>query len=268
MDAPRFVTLTIRNKDRSLKECTDHLVESFRRLRRHEDWKDRVAGGIWTIEIKQGKKEGTWHVHLHMLVDGKYYEQSALSLAWLQATGDSSICHITKVNSAKSAANYIAKYVAKPGDFSMFTQSEILDFARAMKGRRLLGTFGTSHSLKLEEAEPTVEAPTETARISANKLRNLETTGFVPAMRACDILERCGGYWAASVGRTKSETTPRVTESELVELGELITAAAIHVECLLSEQESVSVKESGPEVEEPQYCQLKLKEDWLMSPYR
>jgi len=268
MDAPRFLTLTVQNDGRTLKQCTDHLVESFRRLRRQNDWKDRVDGGIWTIEIKQGKRQGTWHVHLHMLIDGRYYDQAALSDAWLQATGDSTIVHITKVNSAKNAANYIAKYVAKPGDFAKFAAEEIIDFASAMKGRRLLGTFGTAHALRIEAAEETEPAPTETARISANKVRMLESLGFVPAMTACEILQRCGGFWAAAIGRSKPLDAEKPSPADLIVLGELISACALHVECMNHEQTDHATAADSAKIEEPDVYQLSLTEDWLASPYR
>lgn len=200
MKSIRFMTLTKLSTDLTLLACLIALMDGFRELRRSDVWKRNVVGGMWAIEIKPGRKEGTWNVHLHLLVDGSYFPQDQLSDAWLKATGDSKIVDIRKVNSTAGAANYVTKYVSKPGDFNKFSDEEIIDYARSVKGRRMFGSFGNLHAQADKEPEPETVATDSGASISAHTLCKFADSGNVNAIKAVELLKRCGGYWSACVG--------------------------------------------------------------------
>lgn len=199
MRSIRFVTLTIENKERSLTQCVDHLVASFRELRRGEVWKKHVVGGVWVIEVKQGRKEGTWHAHLHMLVDGVFFTQSTLADEWNRVTGDSQIVHIRKVHTTEGVANYVTKYVSKPCDFNAMSDEEIAIYAESMKGRRMMGTIGKLHAAKIEEEIVNVVDANAGVWISARKLLQLAADGNALARGTIDLCSRLGGLLSRAV---------------------------------------------------------------------
>lgn len=219
MDSKRFVTLTIMSEGKTCKQASTDATNGFRELRRSKFWKEHVTAGIWTKEPKPGTKEGTWNVHLHMIIDGKYMPQRDLSAAWLQATGDSYIVDIRKIHDDKGAANYISKYIGKPGNFSRWSQTEIVDYAKAFKGERMLGTFGKLHSpAKLDEKTPEAEQLSDRS-ISAHKLMQLASETIPYAITAVEILSRMGGFYSACVCAQPPLDKVKISEIDLATLG-------------------------------------------------
>ena len=153
MDAPKLLTLTIVSSDRSLSEQILHLKESFARLRRHKNWKKHVAGGVATFEITFNRKRQQWHPHLHAIIDSTYWNKLEIRSAWEQATGDSSIIDIRKVNSKAGAASYIAKYVSKSNNAAEFPDERIAEWASEVRSLRFFTTFGSMHALKIEDPD-------------------------------------------------------------------------------------------------------------------
>lgn len=143
MDAPRFLTLTLKHDHtRTLKATIEKLFDSFRRLRQDKRWKARVTAGVWVLEVTPGKSADGWHAHIHSVIDGTYYPQSELSIDWAKATGGSMIVDIRRVNSRSEAAKYIGAYVGKGNNIESWTDDQITDYAAGIFRRRTLGTFG------------------------------------------------------------------------------------------------------------------------------
>jgi Replication protein len=148
----RFVTLTLRPISDSLSDCLNHLLQSFTRLREAKAWSDKVTAGAYTIEITRGKAGSHWHVHLHALVIGSYIDQADLSEAWQRASRGSRIVDVREVKDHDRGVYYVAKYAAKG-----FSQSVVLNHdwlsecVCALRGRRLLGTFGEWRNRRLED---------------------------------------------------------------------------------------------------------------------
>ena len=109
----KLITLTTRHSDTPLSDQVSDLKKLFRRLRQRKLWLRHVTHGIAVIEITYNQKEKRWHPHLHVICKSSYIEQGHLSQAWLSITGDSQICDIREVKTARGAAGYVAKYVAK-----------------------------------------------------------------------------------------------------------------------------------------------------------
>lgn len=148
----RLVTLTLRCNTLSLSDQLDRLYACFGQLRRRAWWKANVEGGAAFCEIKLGKFSDKWHVHMHILVHGSYLDQKKLSTEWLACTGDSSVVHVTLVKDLGDACRYVAKYVTKPLDHTVFANTETLDEALlSLKGRRLCLTFGEWRGKPLRE---------------------------------------------------------------------------------------------------------------------
>lgn len=150
-----FITLTLGgNSDESLRDKLDRLYAGFRALRQLPLFQRRVRGGVAFLEVKHSGKR--WHPHLHLLADGDYLDQAALSDMWRAITGDSWIVDIRRVRDANKATSYVAKYASKPMSNSFAGSHDLLcEAIRALKGRRLVLTFGKFHGekLKLSEAE-------------------------------------------------------------------------------------------------------------------
>ncbi len=151
-NAPRFLTLTIAADGGALSSRLDHLMTSYRKLRRSRAWQAHFSGGVATVEVKRNLDSGNWHVHLHAIVEGEFWAQREISDAWRDATGDSFIVDIRAVHDRDECAKYIAKYISKAADLYAWPDAAIREFAIAMAGRRLLMTFGQSHGRVLDEA--------------------------------------------------------------------------------------------------------------------
>jgi len=139
----RFITLTLAADLLPLADRLDRLYGAFRKLRRSGWWRDCCPDGLATVEIKWNVKSANWHPHLHILCRSSYVAQDQLSLEWHKATGDSYIVDVRLVNSPGEVANYVSKYIAKPGSNSVYRIPDRLqEMIRALHGRRLLLCFG------------------------------------------------------------------------------------------------------------------------------
>ena len=159
LTAPRFLTLTLKNNESSLKHQVTFLQQSFSKLRNRAYWKKNVTGGIWFLEVKRGKNSEQWHPHLHILLDGNYMEQGRLSALWELVTFGSPIIYITRISDVDHAAFYVAKYSAKPAVLKNMPLSDRMETIEALFRKRLCGTFGTAKCVTL--TPPKIETDTE-----------------------------------------------------------------------------------------------------------
>lgn len=144
----RFLTLTLKKDDRGLKERLDDLLGSFSKLRAMKVWRDTVTAGAYFVEITRGEAGDFWHVHVHALITGQYLVQHSLSEAWKKASKGSFIADIRAVHDVPQRVGYVAKYATKGVDHDVIMDPAALAEAiRALKGRRLLGTFGLWRNL-------------------------------------------------------------------------------------------------------------------------
>jgi hypothetical protein len=149
LTAPRFLTLTLKNNESSLKHQVAFLQQSFSKLRNRAYWKKNVTGGIWFLEVKRGKNSEQWHPHLHILLDGNYMEQGRLSALWELVTFGSPIIYITRISDVEHAAFYVAKYSSKPAVLQNMPLADRMETITALFRKRLCGTFGTAKSITL-----------------------------------------------------------------------------------------------------------------------
>lgn len=147
----RLITLTVRHRAEPLEELMTKLEDSFKKLRRSRVWRTSVNGGAAFLEVK---KVNGWHPHLHIIVQGNWMDHKALSEAWLKATGDSSIVDIRFVRDTLKTSSYVAKYASKPLDTSVvLNRTSLVESIHALKGRKLITTFGTWRKVKLTDKE-------------------------------------------------------------------------------------------------------------------
>lgn len=151
----RLITLTLRISERTLKQDVDRLYAAFVKLRRRATWRATQAGGVYFVEIKRRRGDDGWHTHMHILAEGSWLSKSWLSHAWNEITKDSFIVDIRMCDSAAKAAQYVAKYAGKGVHGSCYHEPKILlEAMRALKGRRLVGKWGTWRDLDLDVEIP------------------------------------------------------------------------------------------------------------------
>lgn len=139
----RLVTFTRKSRVETLRDAIDHLLASFKKVRRADAWKRYVDGGVAVLEIKRGSGSGEWHVHLHCLTHGRRIPWKPLSDAWYLATGDSFVVDIREVKNAEHGVGYVCKYLGKGFDSTVFHDPDDLrECILALGGRRLLIPFG------------------------------------------------------------------------------------------------------------------------------
>jgi hypothetical protein len=68
----RFLTVTIKTTDLTLKEGVDKLYRCFAALRRSKLWRATVRGGCVVCEVKPKIGTTGWHPHLHAILEGKF----------------------------------------------------------------------------------------------------------------------------------------------------------------------------------------------------
>lgn len=145
----RFITLTVKHGREPLQELTDHLEESFKKLRRSSLWRTSVLGGAAFLEVKY---VNGWHPHLHIIVQGNWMDHKELCKAWLKATTTSSIVHIELIKDTLNTASYVTKYASKPIDTSVILNHDhLIEAILTLRGRKLMTTFGTWRKIKLTE---------------------------------------------------------------------------------------------------------------------
>lgn len=214
LDAPRFVTLTLQAVDHSLKNQLDTLYAAFKQLRGSPFWKAHVRGGVAVVENTWNDQTSRWHPHLHVIVDGSFMPQAALSKEWARVTSGSMIVDIRAIHDRRSAAKYLCDYVAKPVALSTWPPHAINEFAYALNGRRLLITFGTCHRIRVPEDECETRPAIVEPLASCAALVRAHRGGCIVADVAMGLLERCGGTVACAAGRGRGAGLPKLPPLE------------------------------------------------------
>lgn len=158
---PVMITLTVKNGE-DLEERISHLRKSFGKLQQKrkdalrgktETEFTKVTGSMFSYEVTN--KGNGWHPHIHMiaLLDD-YIDQGKLSREWEAITKDSKIVDIRKITSKTSdnldisdALLEVFKYAVKFHDLDLELTWEAY---RTLKGKRLLGSFGTLYGSNSE----------------------------------------------------------------------------------------------------------------------
>lgn len=138
----RFMTLTLKHSvESSLPELIDRMYEKFHAMRRLKLWRQHVEGGASFLEVK--RSAAGWHVHVHVLMEGRFFPKEWLSQLWENVTRDSKIVDIRQPK-GEDAARYCAKYAAKGWTADVPLAVPMLrDLIAAMQGRRTVLAFGT-----------------------------------------------------------------------------------------------------------------------------
>ncbi len=160
---PFHVVLTVRNEpdlgaayrklDRALKAAVQRR-RNYHKAPHLRPWTEfaRMAGAVASIEVTRSPETG-WHPHVHVLaLSGTYFDAAALKAEWLELTGDS---HVVRVDEGRGepleVVMEVCKYATKFQDLDFGSQVEAF---WALKGKRLVRSFGLLHGVKLPDAGP------------------------------------------------------------------------------------------------------------------
>lgn len=224
-NAPRFLTLTLKHSPSPLTDQLDRLAHCFRQLRQRLEWKRHVLGGCYSVEVTRNVVDGTWHVHCHIAFDGFFWEQSSIAQLWLEITGDSSIVHIAAIHDASATAKYVAKYITKPSELSRWPASCVIDYANAMHGRRLIHTFGTAHSVAINDDDNTDSINDSEVIISVPRIVKKAATNDQRAVRILELMRRLSPTFARASGQTPLPFQSPRTPIEDWELTQMVSDA-------------------------------------------
>lgn len=178
---PKFVTLTLRHSPASLRSQLQRLYDSFRELRRLTLFKNSAFGGIWFFECKRGK-DGMWHPHLHLVIEGKYIKKSELSRQWERVTSDSPIVDIRSVKNPQQVSEYVAKYATKPCELRFLNLDDRQMLLYSLEKRRLCGTWGTAKKQRLTAKPEYVSKDWETIGSWSSVIGQREHDEFAAAI--------------------------------------------------------------------------------------
>ncbi len=160
---PVLITLTVKNGE-DLEERYNHLTSSFRTLlSRYRDYKKKgwgfnqfckIDGAFYTTEYTYNDKTKQWHPHIHIFaLLNEWIDQEELAETWHDITLDSYIVDIRRVKKTKEhgyskAVAEVCKYALKFSDLSLENTWEAF---LTLKGKRLTGSFGSMHGVKIPE---------------------------------------------------------------------------------------------------------------------
>lgn len=160
---PVLITLTVKNGE-DLQERFQHLTGSFRTLlSRYRDYKKKgrgfnqfckIDGGFYTTEYTFNKTTNQWHPHIHIFaLINDWIDQEELAETWHEITLDSYIVDVRRVKKSKDkgyseGVAEVCKYALKFSDLSL---ENTWDAFLTLKGKRLTGSFGSMHGVKIPE---------------------------------------------------------------------------------------------------------------------
>lgn len=147
-----LVTLTLAASQDSFSVILTHLLASFRRLRNTKLWGKYCTGGAYVVESTLGSRKTHFHVHMHILAEAKFLPRKQLSRQWRKCSKGSFIVHVAKLTKTAKAIKYVSAYASKGfSDEIMDDPQRLRECIVALRGRRLLGTFGGWYGIDVEE---------------------------------------------------------------------------------------------------------------------
>ena len=193
MNAPRFLNLTERDNDDPLSVRMDRITAALRKLRHTKAWKRHVKGGVMVWEVTRNVEKGTWHPHVHLIIDGEYWDQAEIHKAWKECLGGDGGVRIEACHDRVRSARYLAKYLAKDTEVAYWPAETIRDFATGMHRRRLIATFGSMHKLNVDLSDEERPKPVlPRASLGFAQIRDAIASGNEVARKAAPLLARLG----------------------------------------------------------------------------
>lgn len=142
----KHLTLTIKNQS-DLSTMTLQILHSFKELRKTNSWKKHVNGGAFVVEVTG--EHGNWHVHLHIIIEAKYYKWAELLKLWMKLSPGRGV-YIQDIPKGEIIL-YLTKYISKTAT----PEDDRDELNEALKGSRLFQPFGSWYAInRLYELPP------------------------------------------------------------------------------------------------------------------
>lgn len=135
----RFVTLTMRaEKGRTHGETRGIIKRAWQKLWRRKATRHYVHGAIRKLETTWNDEEDWWHVHLHLVYEGRFWPQADLEETWRDCIGDGDNggAFIEEAYDVKELMKYSLKHHKVP-------LPKVVEWAQDMAGVRELEFVGT-----------------------------------------------------------------------------------------------------------------------------
>lgn len=161
---PYLVTFTVKDGP-DLVERFEHLTESLRgyyaQRRKYLSSPsknspveaNKALGGVGSYEVKKGSGSGEWHPHSHWIwLCPSPPSTARLQQEWHERTGDSFIVDVTPFHGGDVASGFLEvfKYALK---YSTMTHADNWDAFIALRGRRLVSSFGIFRGVEVPEQD-------------------------------------------------------------------------------------------------------------------
>lgn len=154
VEHPKLLTVTLKHSTAPLAWQIKNLYKSFIKFRKRSYLKKRIAGGVWFFQIKKSKTDRLWHPHIHAVISGDYLNHDKLSKLWQNITLTSRVVDIKSIKDKDNAIRHVARYAATPSALADLDLDDACELVSAMKGLRLVGTWGTARKISLRPKKP------------------------------------------------------------------------------------------------------------------
>jgi len=155
---PIFMTVTQRDRaGESLGDAYARLSKSWAQFIRSVEWKSHVDAALLFVDVTCNNEKNWWHVHGHalLLVRENFWERDAVIELWKRYSG---AWNVDLRYATPGVEEELAPYGMKLTDL---TDEQILEYAAAMKGKRLIRGTGLWKGGLSEEEDDLSESAEE-----------------------------------------------------------------------------------------------------------
>ena len=133
----KHLVLTVPNVDHLSREVINELRGAFTKLRRRKAFRGAWRGGVYSIEFTFSQAT-RWHVHVHVLIDGRYLPQPYIKRVWGEITGGRRDVWIGMASNPRQ----VLKYILAPGSDLWREPAALRELMEATRGVHLTCGFG------------------------------------------------------------------------------------------------------------------------------
>jgi len=194
---PKFLTLTqVSRAGEKQRAARSRFKASFAGLRRGKEWRRHVYGAAGQVETTWNGKSGSWHFHLHLIIDADYWPHADLLAEWQKVSPGALIVDIRRatVGSPWELLKYTAKLShrdKKTGEVVWMPPEKIRELALASRNTKDLNFYGAWRALKVEEpVEPEVDEDGAWIEKTIPELNEEAASGEEWAIRAVRAINR------------------------------------------------------------------------------
>lgn len=184
---PALLTLTIDDRPgESLRSATARIQGAWKKMRRRKGWHSRVRGGFYALEVTRNRGRGSWHVHLHAVIDVDWLGQPEALQMWRDALDAGEKCGGVNIQRVRNGIAEATKYLTKGVEASRLPLAERVELLTWMHGRRMLATFGHLYGLQLADDDEGPESEGEETTEGDEPIGYNPRTGVVVTANDCE----------------------------------------------------------------------------------